>query len=597
MAPAIELATYKDALIVLTTAGVVVPIMHRLSITPALGYLAAGALLGPNGLGRLTGQIPALDTITIADEREIAGIAELGVVFLLFVIGLELSAQRLMTMYRFVFGLGGLQVLLSSLVIGLAAPLFGHSPGASLLIGSSLALSSTAVILDWLSQRRRLNSLMGRASFGVLLFQDLAVVPILFLVAVLGTGSVAVDLVASLVLAAITVGLIVAAGRIVLRPLFRLVAAADSPEVFMAATLLAAIGTGVLTALAGLSMALGGFLAGLLLAETEYRKAIEAAIEPFKGLLLGVFFIAVGLRIDLAAILDEPLYILACAAGLIAIKAAILAPLARLFGLPWPAAAEVGLLLGPGGEFAFIVLGVAMTAGIITNSVGGLLLAVVALTMAAIPLMGWLGERIAKRIAVPAALPKGVLAEPPQDEPVRAIVVGGGRVGKLVSQMLDTHGVPHIVVDRDPAVVVEARERGFRMYYGDAKNPLFLKRCGIANAQELIVSIATQPEIDEVIGVARELRRDILIIARARDANHARHLYAQGVADAVPETIEASLQLSEAALVALGVPAGPVTASIHEKRDEFRRVLQGAIGQDGRPVRALRASQRESTSR
>jgi CPA2 family monovalent cation:H+ antiporter-2 len=424
----------------------------------------------------------------------------------------------------------------------------------------------------------------------VLLLQDLAVVPILFLVAVLGTGSVAADLIASLVLAAVTVGVILALGQIVLRPMFRLVAGMDSPEVFMAATLLVAIGTGVLTAVVGLSMALGGFLAGLLLAETEYRKAIEAAIEPFKGLMLGVFFIAVGLRIDVAAIASEPLYIVACAVGLIAVKAAILTPLARLFGLPWPAAIEIGLLLGPGGEFAFIILGVAITAGIITASVGGLLLAVVGLSMAGIPLMGWLGERIAKRLGVPAALPRAVLVEPPQDEPVRAIVVGGGRVGKLVSEMLDRHGVPHIVVDRDPAVVIEARGKGIAMYYGDAKSPAFLKRCGIAHAEGLIVSIAVRSEIDEVIDVARRLRKDIPIIARAQDASHARHLYALGVADAVPETIEASLQLSEAALVALGIPDGPVTSSIHDKRDELRHGLQEAGGQSGRAVRALRAS-------
>jgi len=592
MASAIDLANYKDTLIVLGTAGLVVPFMHKLRITPVLGYLAAGALLGPSGLGQFTGQVPALSYITIASPDEIAGIAELGVVFLLFVIGLELSYRRLVTMHRFVFGLGVLQVLISALVIGLAAPLFGHLAGASLLIGMALALSSTAVVLEWLSQRRRLNSLMGRAAFGVLLLQDLAVVPVLFLVEMLGTRSVAVDLVTSLVLAAITIGGIVALGQLVLRPMFRMVTATDSAEVFMAATLLVAIGTGVVAAVAGLSMALGGFLAGLLLAETEYRRAIEAAIEPFKGLLLGVFFISVGLRIDLAAIANEPLYILASALGLIAVKAAILAPLARLFGLSWPAATEVGLLLGPGGEFAFIVLAMAMIAGIISFPVGGLLLAVVALSMAAIPVLGWLGERIAGRLTSASALPEAALIQPPQDEAVSAIVVGGGRVGKLVAELLGRHGIPHLLVDRDPTMVAEARQRGHNIYYGDAKSPQFLKRCGIAQARALIVSIAAQPEIDEVIAVARRLREDLPIVARARDANHARHLYALGVADAVPETIEASLQLSEAALVALGVAEGPVIASIHEKRDELRRALQQMSRPDGRPVRALRASAR-----
>ncbi|HXF52820.1 MAG TPA: cation:proton antiporter [Hyphomicrobiaceae bacterium] len=593
MASAIDLASYKDTLIVLGTTAVVVPLMHKLRITPALGYLAAGALLGPSGLGQFTGQIPALFYITIAGGDEIVGIAELGVVFLLFVIGLELSYRRLVTMHRFVFGLGVLQVLISALVIGLAAPLFGHLAGASLLIGMALALSSTAVVLEWLSQRRRLNSLMGRAAFGVLLLQDLAVVPVLILVEMLGTRSVAVDLLTSLALAAVTVGGIVALGQLALRPMFRMVAATDSSDVFMAATLLVAIGTGVVAAVAGLSMALGGFLAGLLLAETEYRRAIETAIEPFKGLLLGVFFISVGLRIDLAAIANEPLYILASAAGLIAVKAAILTPLARLFGLSWPAAIEVGLLLGPGGEFAFIVLGMAMMSGIISFPVGGLLLAVVALSMGAIPLLGWLGERIAGRLGSSGALPEAALIEPAQDEAVNAIVVGGGRVGKLVSELLARHGVTHLLVDRDPAIVAEARQRGHNIYYGDAKNPHFLKRCGIAQARALIVSIAAQQEIDEVIAVARGLREALPIVARARDANHARHLYSLGVVDAVPETIEASLQLSEAALVTLGVAEEPVIASIHEKRDELRRALQQMSRQDGKPVRALRSGANE----
>ena len=257
-----------------------------------------------------------------------------------------------------------------------------------MLIGLSLALSSTAIVIEHLSQKRRINTVMGRASFSVLLFQDLAVVPILLLVGVLGTKpgeDMIVGVVLALALAAAGIAAIVVLGRILLRPLFRLVAATESSELFVAATLLVAIGTGVLSASVGLSMSLGAFTVGLLLAETEYRKAIEATIEPFKGLLLGVFFISIGMKIDLVALVSEPLYVVACALGLVALKAALIAPLARASGVAWPSALHMGLLLGPGGEFAFIVIGLAMAAGIMTGEIGGLLLTVVALSMSAIP--------------------------------------------------------------------------------------------------------------------------------------------------------------------------------------------------------------------
>ena len=397
MAAATELNFYKDALIALATAGIVVPLMHRLKVSPVLGYLAAGALLGPKGLGLLAQAFPSISWLVISNEADISGMAELGVVFLLFVIGLELSLPRLMTMRRLVFGLGGLQVLMTWIVIAALAPLFGNSAAASLLIGASLALSSTAIVVEQLAREQRLTTAAGRATFSVLLAQDLAVVPILMLVGVLsakGHTSLTTGLVIALVQAVVAVAVIIGFGRLVLQPLFRMAAATDSPELFMALTMLVAIGTGVVTAGAGLSMALGAFVAGLLLAETEYRKAIEATIEPFKGLLLGVFFISVGMKLDLAVLARNPFYFVACAAGLIVLKAAITAPLARLFSLSWPAAIETAPLIGPGGEFAFIVVGLAMSAGLIAPANGTALLTVVTLTMVAIPGAAWLGTHL-----------------------------------------------------------------------------------------------------------------------------------------------------------------------------------------------------------
>ncbi len=593
MAAATELNFYKDALIVLATAGIVVPLMHRLKVSPVLGYLAAGALLGPKGLGLLAQAFPSISWLVISNEADISGMAELGVVFLLFVIGLELSLPRLMTMRRLVFGLGGLQVLMTWIVIAALAPLFGNSAAASLLIGASLALSSTAIVVEQLAREQRLTTAAGRATFSVLLAQDLAVVPILMLVGVLsakGHTSLTTGLVIALVQAVVAVAVIIGFGRLVLQPLFRMAAATDSPELFMALTMLVAIGTGVVTAGAGLSMALGAFVAGLLLAETEYRKAIEATIEPFKGLLLGVFFISVGMKLDLAVLARNPFYFVACAAGLIVLKAAITAPLARLFSLSWPAAIETALLIGPGGEFAFIVVGLAMSAGLIAPANGTALLTVVTLTMVAIPGAARLGTHLSGRIAKNAQPEDHAALEPTGDVKTRALVVGCGRVGRLVSDMLATHNVAHVLTDRDPAAVTQARKLGREAYFGDAKGARFLERCGLNEAEAVILTINARSEVDEIVAVVRAVRPKIVIVARAKDAKHASHLYKLGVTDAVPETIEASLQLSEAALVGLGAPTELVIASIHEKRDEFRHELQKASGEAARPIRGIRAA-------
>jgi CPA2 family monovalent cation:H+ antiporter-2 len=587
-----DLTSYKDALILLGTAGVVVPLVHRFRVSPVLGFLAAGAILGPKGLGSIAPAWPGLDLITISDEREIAWLAELGVLFLLFVIGLELSLPRLITMRRLVFGLGSLQVAVTGIAIGLIAMLyFRHSPASSTLIGACLALSSTAIVVDLLARQNRLTSHAGRASLSVLLLQDLAVVPILFLAGILGAktpGSVAFGLLQALIQAAVTLGLIVAFGWLLMRPLFRLVAQTGIPELFIATTLFVAVGTGALTGTAGLSMPLGAFVAGLLLAETEYRKAIEAAVEPFQGLLLGVFFFSVGMLIDVGALARAPLSIVFFAASMVAIKAAIMIPLARLFGLPWPAAVQTGLLIGPGGEFAFIVIGLGINFGTIDGVVGGTILTVVALTMAAIPSMAHLGQAFTRWLFPANRAELDLGGAPPQDGTARALVIGHGRVGRLVCEMLAIHGVPYIASDRDPSEVAKWRRRGRPLYYGDAKQALYLRRLGLDHASAVIITIRAPAEIDEIVRVIRSLRSDILIVSRARDAEHARHLYSLGVTDAVPETVEASLQLSEAALVGIGVPTGRVLASIHEKRDEFRHSLQTAAGRFGRITRAIR---------
>lgn len=584
MAASINIPVYSDALVVLATAGIIVPLAQRWGLSPVLGYLVAGAILGPLGLGSLIDQLPVLRWFTVTDAKNVSGIADLGVVFLLFLIGLGLSLDRLMAMRRLVFGLGGLQIGLSTILISGALALIGQTAPIAMLLGACLAMSSTAMALEVLSKQGRLTTAAGRASFAVLLAQDLAVIPILVFITIAGSnsGTSPYSLMAkALIEAALALTIIVLFGRIFLRPLFRLVAGTRSSEVFIAASLFVIVATGVAGAMAGLSMALGAFVSGLLLAETEYRKAIQATIEPFKGLLLGLFFFTVGMNIDARELVKAPAALLASGVALIGLKALVLMGAGRLFKLPWPAAVETGLLLGPGGEFAFVGIGLAAALGLMTAQTSSFALAVISLTMVATPLLAVAARRFAPLLERPAGL-SPELAIQPASPKGHAIVAGYGRVGKIVCSLLKHHGIPYTTADHDAGLVTDERQKEHEVYYGDAANPAFLKACGVMDATGVIITIQTKSVTDDIVVEVRKLRPDILIVARARDAEHARHLYAMGVNVAVPVTIEASLQMSEAALLGFGVATGPVIASIHEMRHQIRNELQKSASSPGR---------------
>jgi monovalent cation:H+ antiporter-2, CPA2 family len=591
----INVAAYIDALVVLGTAGILLPILSRLGFSPVLGYLAAGALLGPFGLGSLIQSFPLLSWFTIGDANDVAGIAELGVVFLLFLIGLELSLHRLTTMRRLVFGLGELQVLVTTVLLAGTAIYLGKSPSEAVILGASLSLSSTAIVLEILSKQERLKTSVGRASFAVLLAQDIAVIPILIFIALLVAGpqgSVLGSVGRAVAQAAIALSVIILFGRFLLRPLFRLVASTRSRDLFIAAVLFVIIAAGVITNQAGMSMALGAFVAGLLLAETEYRRAIEATIDPFKSLLLGIFFFTVGMKIDVRVLLREPLLLAGGVIGLIALKSIVIVVLAKLFRLSWAVAVEMGLLLGAGGEFAFVSLGMAAELHLIDPDTATFTLTVTSATMALIPLVSHLARRFASRLRAAGATPSELLMRPTGRQR-HAIVVGYGRVGKMVCALLKEHGIPYIAADFDASTVTRDRRDGHDVFYGDAADPKFLEICGLADAAGVIITIHTHQLIDDIVEHVRAMRPDVLIVSRARDADHARHLYRLGATDAVPEAIEASLQLSEAALVGLGLATGPVIASIHEKRDEIRRGLQQAARAAGlQEIRSVRAKTR-----
>lgn len=561
---------YREALVILGAAAVVIPLIHRLRISPVIGYILIGLVVGPYGLGALAQRWPWFCIVTISDRASIAPIAELGVALLLFMIGLELSFERLRTMRRLVFGLGLLQVMVSAALIAAAAFAFNIGITEAATIGTALAMSSTAVVIQVLSEEKRLATQTGRAAFAILLLQDLAVVPVLFALGSLGHGISLMSLAKALGWAVAAIVGIVALGRLVLRPLFRGVARTRNIELFIAACLLVVLATGLATEAAGLSMALGALIGGLLLAGTEYRRQVEVTIDPFKGLFVGVFLISIGMSLDVRILIAHPALVLGIAVGVVALKLLVVAGLGRLFSLPWRAGVQAGLLLGPGGEFGFVILSVAAAEQLLPVETAGTVLFVTALTMASIPLLSKLGQRFAPKKPPPAGLqlPMDIDGLP------RVIIAGFGRVGQTVAGLLEAHKLPYIALDQDPDRVALQRRHGKPVYFGDMTQPGLLRNLHVDTARALVVTIDEPKVAAELVAAARAERDDLLIVARARDARHAAHLYRVGASDAVPEAIEASLQLSEAVLVDLGIAMGPVIVSIHEKRAELQAAIK-----------------------
>lgn len=601
---------YKDLVVFLAAAGVVVPLFNRLKISPVLGFLAAGVLLGPDGLARLAGDAAWLSWLTISDAGQIRSLSELGVAFLLFMIGLELSWERLRAMRRLVFGLGLTQVAVCTVALAAVFVVMGQPLVSAAVLGMGLALSSTAVVMPVMAERGRIKTTAGRATFSILLAQDVAVAPILVTVTVLaalaqsGVGGGDFDpavlrpALLTLIPAAIGLALLIVLGRLVLRPMFRSVARAKAKgqgqEMFVAASLLVVVGAGVAAQAAGLSMSLGALIAGLLLAETEFRREVEISIEPFKGLLLGVFFVGVGINLDLDAVAADPAAVLGLAAMLTLVKAALIFGVARLWGLNNRTAIETALVLGPAGEFAFVILGAGLVEGIAAPAFTQTVLMAATISIFTIPLMAMIADRLLRttRAAAPDLPPEAL--EPPPGVGGQVLIVGFGRVGRLVGQMLTEHGQSFLALDADPATVAKGRAEGANVFYGDAGRIEMLTRCGIDTSRAVVVTMDAPAKVDEAVVAIRALRPDLILIARARDHRHAAHLYALGVTDAVPETTEASLQLAENTLVDLGVPMGLVLASIHERRDQFRKLFQEAMPESVAPrrPRALRPALR-----
>lgn len=568
----------SDALVILGAAGIVIPVFARFRITPIIGFILIGVLVGPFGLGSLVERIPWLYYITISDPESLTPFADFGIVLLLFAIGLELSFNRLWQMRKLVFGLGALEVLVSgsalALFVGLASDL---SFTAALALGFALAFSSTAIVLPISGTRTP----VGRAALSMLLFEDIMIVPIIFILGALAPNAQAdgwESLIATLWQGALVIAVLLVVGRLALPRLFAQAARTKNPELFLAASLLVVIGASLATALVGLSPIVGALIAGLLIAETEYHTEVELIMEPFKGLALGVFLITVGMSINLLEIsADLGVYALAVV-GVLSFKALVTGLSLRLMGARRGTAAETGVLMASPSETTLIVLAAATSALVLDTETAQFWQTVTAIGLTITPLLAKLGAVIARR--VDGVTPLGV-EEHGGDG--RTIIVGGGRVGRLVADMMQTHGKPYVMIDSNPDLVEVAQREGYRATFGDAARRGTLARLGVEDAPAVVLTMDEPVLAQRLVTKLRQNYPDLLIVARARDTDHAAAMYRAGASHAVPETLEASLQLSEAVLVDIGVAMGPVIASIHAKRDEFREKLERDGGLSEKP--------------
>lgn len=528
-------------IIMLAAAVFVTSFMHRLRLSPILGYLLAGLLIGPYGLGLLQ------------NTPIVQFLADLGVVFLLFAIGLELPLERLRVMRHLVFGFGGISTLFFMMAFGIFIFYLYGQPREAIVIGGALAFSSTALLIQLLSERGEFSTRYGRASFAAALFQDLAVVPLLVIFPIINESRdvIASSLIAAAIKAVIALVLIMYIGKLVLRPFYRIVIGNRNHELFTAMTLLVVLGLAFTTYHFGLSMALGAFLAGVILSETEFRHQIAADIEPFRGLFLGLFFMTVGMMIDINYISGHALEILAYTAGLIAVKLIVFTGLAQQFSLPRPKAIKTGILLSQGGEFAFVLFGIAGYHQLISKQTIDLFSSVVILSMVATPILArifW--PRLDRSYSKAEGDPPANDAFP--DKHNHIIIAGFGRVGEVIAMMLSAEAIPYVVIDDNHERVARARAAGLPVFFGDASKAHVLRSVGIEQARAVAVAVSSPKYATRIVHVIRENWPKMPIFGRARDPEHAKKLIAAGVTATVPITLHASLELGSTLLESLG---------------------------------------------
>ncbi len=560
---------FTEAIVFLAATVVAVPIAKRLRLGSVVGYLAAGAAVGPQGLALL------------GSGEDVLHVAELGVVLLLFVIGLELDPQKLWRMKRDIFGLGTAQVILTGCCLYAIARLAGFSNSLALVGGFGLALSSTAFALQILQERAQLSSAYGQRAFGILLLQDMAIVPLLAMVTLLApsnSGSEAVSVVEEIVIIAAAVAAVILAGRYLVSPVFELLASSHAREVMLTAALLVALGSAGIMHSVGLSMALGAFLAGVLLAESSFRHTLEADIEPFRSLLMGLFFVAVGMSLDFELVISNWTYVALGVAVVMSVKGVFLWALARATGSRNSDALRIAVTLPQGGEFAFVLFTSAVSFSVMEYQTANMLNAIVILTMLLTPVGGLILEAIAARLKA-----RGV--ENPSIESFgeaapTVIVLGFGRFGMVAAQVLTSEGVEVTAIDLRPDRIANARKLGYKVYYGDVTRRDVLLAAGAGKAALIAMCIENDKVMGKAIDVVREEFPDALIFCRATDRAHALDLAKRGVDFQVREIFESSMLFGRAALEALGTPSDRIDQIEDDVRERDRERLLLQLEQD-----------------
>jgi monovalent cation:H+ antiporter-2, CPA2 family len=581
MAGELNINDLSDAIVILGAAGLVIPAFARFKITPIIGFILIGIAVGPAGLGSWVADVPWLKWITISEPEAMLPFADFGIILLLFSIGLELSFARLWTMRKLVFGVGVAQLVSSALLIGGALYLIGQSAAGAMGLGLALALSSTALVLKITG----ITSPVGKSALAILLFQDVAIVPIIFLLGAFAPYAADAGwdgMAQTLWLGALVIGVMMIGGRFLLPYVFGQAARTKSPEVFLAASLLVVVIASLATGVVGLSPIVGALLAGLLIAETDYHGEVEAIIAPFKGLALGVFLITVGMQVDLRVIAANWQSLTIAVLGVIILKAVVTGVLLRISGARRGMAAETGLLMASPSETTLIVLAAATAAQLIQPEDAAFWQIVTTIGLTITPMLARIGHDASRRIELRSSDSAAEQAIESTDP--RTIIIGFGRVGRLVADLLRAHNRSFIAVESDIDAVAEGRKLGYPVIYGDVSRAEIMDRLHLGHAEALVLTMDEPVLMATLAKKVRAWLPDLPIIARARDTSHAAQLYRLGVTDAVPETLESSLQLSESVLTNIGVAVGPVIASIHEKRDEVRHWLKVAGELDEMPT-------------